>query len=456
MKMSSLVEATQGRRARRCRSLKTLRRTGATTPTVLLAILVLVATSCLAEDAPQRATREHVLQLLAEVPLIDGHNDVPWTFHERLNNHLGQIDFKDTTALDPPMHTDLARLAASGIGGQFWSVYIPASLDGPGAARAVLEQIDVVHRLVERYPEHLELALSSADITRAHAAGRIASLIGMEGGHSMENSLGVLRQLYRAGARYMTLTHSSNVAWADSATDEPEHGGLTEFGTEVVREMNRMGMLVDLSHVSPDTMNDVLDVTEAPIIFSHSSARGVTNHPRNVPDGILERMPENGGVVMVTFVPSFISEANRTGSNVIVRERRRLQKELDDEDEIREALRAFAATQDIPPATLQDAADHIDHIRNVAGIDHVGIGSDFDGISSVPQGLEDVSRIPDLFVELVRRGYSDDDLQKIAGGNLLRALREAERVSWKLQAERPASDALIWELDGGEPEKTVN
>ena len=252
-----------------------------------------------------------VFEILESVPLIDGHNDIPWQYRTRVDNHLDRIDFRDTRGLEPPMHTDLGRLEASHLGGQFWSVYIPTDMAGPGAARAVLEQIDVVHRLAERYPAKLEMAYTADDIERIHRAGKVASLIGMEGGHAIENSLAVLRQLYAAGARYMTLTHSSNCDWADSATDEPDHGGLTPFGTEVVREMNRLGMLVDLSHVSPQTMHDTLDVAVSPVIFSHSSARAVTDHPRNVPDDVLARLAKNGGVVMATFVPDFIDDAVR-------------------------------------------------------------------------------------------------------------------------------------------------
>ncbi|HVS14716.1 MAG TPA: dipeptidase [Thermoanaerobaculia bacterium] len=399
-----------------------------------------------------QADRAHVLELLREVPVIDGHNDVPWQYRSRVDNHLARIDFRDTGALEPAMHTDLARLQRSGIGGQFWSVYIPASLDGPGAARAVLEQIDVVHRLAAAYPQRLAIATSADDIVRLHAQGKVASLIGMEGGHSIESSLGVLRQLYRAGARYLTLTHSDNVAWADSATDDPAHGGLTEFGRQVVREMNRLGMLVDLSHVAASTMHDALDTTRAPVIFSHSSAFAVTAHSRNVPDDVLRRLPENGGVVMVTFVPSFVSEAVREHGAAAQRERERLRQGRD-EQQAERLMEEWRAAHPAPRATLADVADHVDHLRATAGVDHVGIGSDFDGITDVPVGLEDVSKIPDLLVELLRRGYSDQEVQKIAGGNLLRALREAERVSWSLSDEPPRDD-LITELDGAPSEST--
>ncbi len=397
------------------------------------------------EDQPSDL-RAQVLEILRTVPLIDGHNDVPWTYRERAMNHLQQIDFRDTASLDPPMHTDLERLRAGAMGAQFWSVYVPTSFAGPGAARRVLEQIDVVHRLVETYPE-LAIATSADDIVRLHAQGKVASLIGMEGGHAIEDSLAVLRQLYRAGARYLTLTHSENTAWADSATDEPEHEGLTEFGREVVREMNRLGMLIDLSHVSPRTMHAALDVTVAPVIFSHSSACGVTAHPRHVPDDVLDRVRHNGGVVMVTFVPPFVSEANRRYFERAGALRRKLGAEIKDEQELERRVAEALGGERAAPATLGDVADHVLHIRARIGSQHLGIGSDFDGITSTPVGLEDVSKIPDLLAELMRRGLDREEIAQIAGRNLLRVMREAERVSYRLQRERPASDALIEELD---------
>lgn len=441
-------------------ALKARRRTLFQAPTSLLAWglvaagLVLVLGFVPVASQSQDEYLAQARAVLSRVPLVDGHNDVPWQYRERVQNHMDRLDFSRTSELDPPMHTDLSRLAAGGVGGQFWSVYIPAELAGPGAARQVLGQIDVVHRLVERYPERLAMAYTAEDIVRIHKSGKVASLIGMEGGHSMESSLAVLRQLYRAGARYMTLTHSSNVDWADSATDEPEHGGLTAFGHEVVREMNRMGMLVDLSHVSPDTMHDALDTSEAPVIFSHSSAFALTHHPRNVPDDVLRRLKDNGGVVMVTFVPPFVSEAVRAFWERLEAERTRLRQEHgkdgddEDQDHLNQALSQWLGSQRPPRATLQDVADHVDHIKNVAGIDHLGIGSDFDGITSVPVGLEDVSRMPDLLVELLRRGYTQEELEKIVGANLLRVMTRAEEVARRLQKTRPASDALIEELDG--------
>ncbi len=398
----------------------------------------------------ERASREHVLRLLREVPLIDGHNDVPWQYRTRVANHLDRIDFRDTSALEPPMHTDLARLREGGVGAQFWSVYVPTSFGRPGAARVVFEQVDLAKRLIERYADDLELALTADDIERIHKGGRIASLLGAEGGHSIESSLGVLRQLFEVGVRYLTLTHSSNAAWADSATDRPVHGGLTAFGVRVVREMNRLGMLVDLSHVSPQTMHRALDETRAPVIFSHSSALAVTASPRNVPDDVLRRLPENGGVVMVTFVPSFVNEGVRAYFRRMEAERLRLAGAGAPAAELRSRLAGWRRENPGPQASLADVADHIDHIRALIGTAHLGIGSDFDGIPTVPVGLEDASTFPDLLVELVRRGYGDDELKDIAGRSFLRAMRGAEEAARDLQGVEAPADGLIEELDGGD------
>jgi len=417
---------------------------------IALAFVFLGAASAQEWTPPDPALVARARKLLDEVPLVDGHNDVPWELRQRVKNHLGQLDLRsDTSALEKPMHTDLARLRKGGVGAQFWSVYIPADLAGPQSVRTVMEQIDVVHRLAEIYPDTFEIATSTRDIERIHKSGKIASLIGLEGGHSIDNSLGVLRQLYNAGARYMTITHSKNVDWADSATDAPKHEGLTKFGEEVIREMNRLGMLVDLSHVSPDTMKDAMAVSEAPVIFSHSSARAIDAHPRNVPDEVLRLLPQDGSVVMVTFVPSFISEQVRTWNSQESAEEARLKALLpEDPKRVETGLETWRKEHPVPRATLAQVADHIEHVRRVAGIDHVGIGSDFDGITSVPLGLEGVDDFPVLFAELLRRGWKDEEIQKLAGRNALRVFREAEKVSEQLRKERPASDALIEDLDG--------
>jgi membrane dipeptidase len=379
--------------------------------------------------------------LLATSPLIDGHNDYPWTLWEKAQRQLDRLDIRQS---QPAIMTDIPRLRAGRVGGQFWSVYVPVELAGHSAVTATLEQIDIVHRMMHRYPDTLELALTADDIERSFKNGKIASLIGMEGGHSIDNSLGALRMFHRLGARYMTLTHSANVPWADAATDRPASRGLSSFGEEVVREMNRLGMLVDLSHVSPDTMEDAMRVSEAPVIFSHSSARAITDVPRNVPDHVLRMLPNDGGVVMVTFVPGFLSSSVADWTRRQTAEEAALKQRLPaDANAVKSALAAWAKANPAPRATLADAANHIDHIRKVAGIDHIGLGGDFDGISSVPEGLEDVSTYPALVAELLRRGYQDDEIRKITGRNLLRVMREVERVSKRLQAERPPSTAVF-------------
>jgi membrane dipeptidase len=366
-------------------------------------------------------------RLLRDVPVFDGHNDYPWQVRELAKGNLEPLDLRQP---QKGIHTDFARLARGGVGAQFWSVYVPSTLQGTTAVTATLEQIDIVHRMVARYPDRLELALTSTDVERIQKAGKIASLIGMEGGHSIDSSLGALRMMYRLGARYMTLTHSLNTPWADSSTDTPAHGGLTPFGEEVIGEMNRLGMLVDLSHVSPDTMADALRVTRAPVIFSHSSAKAIANVPRNVPDDILAQMPQNGGVVMVTFVPGFISQEVADYNTRENAERARLTTELSGNTAaVTTAIDKWRIANPVPRATIIQVADHIDHIRKVAGIDHVGLGGDFDGITQVVLGLEDVSTYPDLMAELLRRDYSDEDVRKIAGKNILRVLKRAEQVA---------------------------
>jgi membrane dipeptidase len=387
------------------------------------------------------ALRQRALALHKQVPLIDGHNDYPWALRE---NAARDLDKLDITKPQPSIHTDIARLKAGGLGGQFWSVYVPAELAGQAAVTATLEQVDIVHRMMRKYPDTFELALTADDVERIFKKGKIASLIGMEGGHSIDNSLAALRMFHRLGARYMTLTHGKNVPWADSATDTPALGGLSPFGEQVVREMNWLGMLVDLSHVSPETMEDAIRVSQAPVIFSHSSARAVADVPRNVPDNILQLLPKNGGVVMVTFVPGFLSPKVGAWFQTQTAEQTRLRQQFpNDDNAVKAALAEWVKANPSPKATVSDAADHIDHIRKVAGIDHIGLGGDFDGITTVPEGLEDVSKYPMLTAELLRRGYKDDEVKKILGLNILRVMREAEKVSKKLQTERAASPMLF-------------
>ncbi len=371
--------------------------------------------------------------MLARFPLIDGHNDLPWALRERARQNggdLSQVAFDlDTPAAG--LHTDLPRLAAGGVGAQFWSVYVPVSLAGAsasgyGAVAAVLEQIDLARRMIARYPESLGLALTADDVEQVFASGRVASLLGAEGGHAIAGSLGVLRMLYALGVRYMTLTHNANTGWADSATDEPQAGGLTGFGRDVVGEMQRIGMLVDLSHVSPDTMRDALDVAGAPVIFSHSSARALCDSPRNVPDDVLVRLAHNGGVAMVTFVPGFVAQecADWLAGLKAEAARRGLDpKNLDQLDRIKAE---WKQAHPRPGSTLAQVANHIEHVRDVAGVEHVGLGGDFDGTAEVTVGLEDVSTYPALFAELLRRGWTEPDCAALAGGNLLRVLRSAE------------------------------
>lgn len=399
--------------------------------------------------------QQRVDHVLARTPLIDGHNDLPWEIRERFNGNVSGFDFAADTSHLPlkegqsALMTDIPRLRAGHVGAQFWSVWIPANTPGYEAVQITLEQIDLVKRMTAQYPKDLEMAYGAADIRRIHKNGKVASLIGIEGGHQINNSLAVLRQMYDAGARYMTLTHSNNTAWADSATDNPVHHGLTAFGVEVVREMNRMGMLVDLSHVSADTMRAALRVSEAPVIFSHSSARSVDDHPRNVPDEVLVALAANGGVVMVNFAPPYVSSARNHWDADLAAERARSNTPpfgglyIGQPDKAKAALEAWQAQHPRPDTTLAQVADHVEHIRRVAGIDHVGLGSDFDGIPDAPVGLEGVNRYPALLQELMRRGWSDEDIAKLAGENLLGVLAKAETVSAKLRQERSASIATL-------------
>lgn len=381
--------------------------------------------------AAQQTPEEVAAAALDAAPVWDGHNDVPIQLRARFGNEIADFDFVDTrstqTAEQKAMHSDIIRLRQGKVGAQWWSVYVSASLEEPEAVQITMEQIDVTKRLIAQNPDALQLALTADDVKAAIADGRIASLMGMEGGHSIGNSLAVLRQMYDLGARYMTLTHGRTLDWADSATDAPRHSGLNAFGLDVVREMNRIGMLVDLSHVSEEAMHDALDVARAPVIFSHSGARAVTGHLRNVPDSVLERLPLNGGIVMVVALPWFINEDLRNHAANRSAEEARLKALFAGlPDEVEARMAKWDAENREPVSTISDMADHIDHIRKVAGIDYIGIGGDYDGMPTGPVGMEDVSGYPALFVELARRGYSQADLEKISMRNMLRVMREAE------------------------------
>lgn len=387
---------------------------------------VVVAALAALVPGPIRAQdyRAEALRILKTVPLIDGHNDIPDAVRGR-----GGLDSVDFARGEPKLMTDIPRLRAGAVGGQFWAAYVPVTTIHQGEHPAVyaLEQIDLVQRLCHKYPETFAPALTAADVERNFRAGKISCLIGIEGGHAIENSLGALRMFYRLGVRYLTLTHWETIDWADAATDSARHGGLTPFGEEVVREMNRLGMLVDLSHVSDATMVAALRVSRAPVIFSHSSARALCHHVRNVPDSILALVRANGGVVMVNFNPGFVSEAVRVYGESVAARARALRAAGADSARVADSVAAWTARG--PKATLAQVADHLEHIRAVAGVDHVGLGSDFDGITEVPVGLEDVSKFPDLIAELLRRGWSAADVRKVAGLNVLRVLRAAERVA---------------------------
>ncbi|MBZ4015277.1 dipeptidase [Streptomyces purpurogeneiscleroticus] len=390
---------------------------------------------------------EAARDLLARWPVVDGHNDLPWALREQVRYDLGRRDI--ATDQSAHLHTDIPRLRAGGVGAQFWSVYVRSDYDGDRAVSATLEQVDCVAQLIDRYPGDLRRALTADDMEAARAEGRIASLMGAEGGHSIHCSLATLRALYGLGVRYMTLTHNDTIAWADSATDEPRHHGLTAFGEEVVREMNRLGMLVDLSHVSADTMRDALRVTEAPVVFSHSSARAVCDHPRNIPDDVLAQLPANGGVAMVTFVPKFVlPDAGEWTKRADENMRAHGLHHLDTTEAGMKVQRAFEAAHPRPVATAATVADHLDHMREVAGVDHIGIGGDYDGTAFTPDGLRDVAGYPNLIAELLDRKWSEADLAKLTWQNAVRALRAAEDVARDLQKRRGPSNATIGQLDG--------
>ncbi|GAA2220523.1 dipeptidase [Streptomyces amakusaensis] len=386
-------------------------------------------------------------ELLAEHPVVDGHNDLPWALREKAGYDLDRLDISgDQTGR---LHTDLPRLRAGGVGAQFWSVYVRTSMTGDDAVSATLEQIDAVSRLLDRYPGDLARALTADDMERARESGRIASLMGAEGGHSINNSLATLRAFYELGVRYLTLTHNDNVPWADSATDAPGVGGLSAFGREVVREMNRLGMLVDLSHVAATTMRDALETSAAPVIFSHSSSRAVCDHVRNIPDDVLALLPGNGGIAMATFVPKFVLP--EAGQWTLAADANLRAHGLDHLDTTPEAMKLHAAFEEANPrpvATAATVADHLDHMREIAGIDHLGIGGDYDGTAFTPSGLDDVAGYPNLLAELLRRGWSESDLAKLTWQNAVRVLRDAESAARHARSLRGPSIATIAELDG--------
>ncbi len=407
-----------------------------------LAAFALLSTPALAQKSPE-ATAEAALK---KAPVFDGHNDVPWALRGRADNVINGFDFVDTTDTAKPdatppviaMHTDLQRLRKGHVGAQFWSVYVPANTNEQQAVQQTLEQIDVTKRLVARYPNDLALAANSAELEKAMKAGKIAGMMGMEGGQSIGSSLAVLRQMYDLGARYMTLTHSKNIPWADSATDAPALDGLNDFGRQVVREMNRIGMIVDLSHVSEATMKDALEVSKAPVMFSHSGVRAVNPHPRNVPDSVLPLVKANGGIVMIVFLPTFLDADVRAQGLARTAEQARL-KALYPGDPAAEkaALKTWDAANPALTTNVQKVADHIDHLKKMIGVDHIGLGGDYDGMDSAPVGMEDVSGYPALFTELAKRGYSQAELEKIASGNMLRVLKAVEAYAASQKGQPP-------------------
>jgi membrane dipeptidase len=394
----------------------------------LMAVLLMAAAPVTAAEKSPEAIADAVL---ARTPILDGHNDTPEQLRALFANDFSKFDLKK---LPPEVlaktHTDIETLRAGHVGGQFWSVWVDPELPKHEAVTRTIEQIDTVKRMVEAHPDTFQMALTAADVEAAMKRGRIASLIGMEGGHSIGSSLAILREMHRSGARYMTITHFLTTDWADSATDTPKYDGLAPFGVEVIKEMNRLGMIADISHVSEATMHDVLDATKAPVLFTHSNARALLDHPRNVPDSVLKRLPANGGVVMVTFVPVYLSNKVLKWDRERAAEAARLKAAfIGNPDGEKAAVEAWAKANQSPKATIAQVADHIDHIRKVAGIENIGIGGDFGGVDTLPEGLENVSKYPALFAELVRRGYSEADLAKIAQGNVLRVMRGVEKVA---------------------------
>ncbi len=408
---------------------------------VLLAAMI-TATPLLAQQPIDPKVQARIDGILKKTPLIDGHNDLPWELRQNHDFRVEGLE-RGSAKREKPLMTDMERLKKGRVGAQLWSVYINAATKGDEAIRQTIEEIDTVDRLVKAYPGDLEWARTADDIVRIHKAGRIASMAGVEGGDQTGNNLAALRQFYRLGVRYMTLTHSKTTEWADSATDAPKHGGLSTFGVEVVQEMNRLGMLVDLSHVSEETMADALDATNAPVIFSHSSARAVNHHSRNVPDSILRRLPTNGAVVMINFYTGFVSEPYRQwNANRLAEEARLKSLNPGDPKLVEQEMEAWKSTNPTPQATIAEVADHIDHVAKVAGHDHVGIGADLDGIDLAPKGLDSVDGYPLVFAELIRRGWNDENLAKLAGGNFLRVLRRAEAVAASMKDVPPSLDKL--------------
>lgn len=402
------------------------------------AVTALTAVTPVMAQSGDAAVDARVRQILRRTPLIDGHNDLPWAIRQGYGNDVHGVDLTTDLSMSTRLHTDIPRLREGGVGAQFWSVYVSANMSQLEAAKATFEQIDTVKRIIGAHPDVFEMATTADDIVRIHRQGKIASLIGMEGGYSIDDSLGLLREFRRAGALYMTLTHSKSTNWADAGTDAPKWNGLNAFGEEVVKEMNRIGMMVDLSHVSAETMRDAIRVSEAPVIFSHSSALGVTGHPRNVPDDVLGLMQSNGGIVMVTFVPGFINEQVRSwGANRAAEQARLNSLHPGDPERVRRELAEWVAANPVPRATLDDVVAHIQYVRDKAGIDHVGLGGDFDGVDSLPVGVEAVDAYPRILAELIKRGWTDADIRKLTGENMLRVMRGVEAVAARKQGERP-------------------
>lgn len=415
-----------------------------------LAALALISTPACAQKAPPTPEAVAAAALKA-APVFDGHNDVPWALRQRVGNVINDFDFVDTTdtadpGKSPPqiaMHTDLQRLRKGRVGAQFWSVYVPSNTNEAVATQQTVEQIDVMKRLIARYPADLGFAENSSELAAQMKAGKVAGMLGIEGGHSIASSLAVLREMHGMGVRYMTLTHSKNVPWADSATDAPQHGGLTDFGVSVVREMNRIGMIVDLSHVSEETMVDALAATKAPVMFSHSGVRAVNDHPRNVPDSVLPAVKANGGVVMVVFLPAFLDPQVRDHGLKRTAEEARLKAQYSGDPKAAAAgLAAWDQANPVPRALVGKVADHIDHLKRQIGVDHIGLGGDYDGMDSAPVGMDDVAGYPVLFAELARRGYTQAELEKIASGNMLRVLRAVETYAASQKGQPPAEAAV--------------